>query len=117
MSNLPQSKRFSNRQDAVKTVNDLYDVYDFAEFIVGTGITDYDVKTNQSNLFKNCPAASLVVIEYDKNINVKFNSTSMPSISCGYETSPREWRDILKVTNLFITNNSGGSATIKVILV
>ena len=117
MAKLPQAQRFSDKSAPVKMVQELYDIYDYAEFVVGNGISDYNVALNQSDLFKNCKQAWLVVIDHSKDISIKFNDVSMPAISCGYETSPREWRDILKVSNMFITNNSGASATIKVILV
>jgi hypothetical protein len=117
MSRLPQSARFNDVSDAIKTAPQLYDIYDYAEFTVGNGVSDYDVRTNQSSLFKNCSSAWLVQLSFNKNISVKFNSTDMPSISLGYEVSPAEWRDILKVTNIYITNSSGSSVIVKALLV
>jgi hypothetical protein len=117
MSNLPQSSRFGDRSTPLKTAPDLYDVYDYAEFTVGTGITDYDVRTNQSALFKNCSTAWLALITFNKNISVKFNSTDMPAIALDYGISPAEWKDIFKITNIYITNASGANATIKILLV
>jgi hypothetical protein len=117
MAILPQSARFGDRQQPLKVTEELYDIYDYAEFVVGNGVSDYDVAANQSALFANCKSAWLAVIEYNKNISIKFNDTSMPAITCGYDTSPREWRNILKIKNMFITNNSGAVVTLKVLLV
>ena len=117
MARLNQSARFGDRQMPLKVSQELYDVYDYAEFVVGTGVTDYNVLANQSALFKNCKSAWLVLMEYNKDISIKFNNTDMPAIACGYETSPREWRDVFKVSNIFITNNSGATATIGILLV
>ena len=117
MAGLPQSARFSDKMVPQKVSAPLYESYDYAEFVVGDGVSDYDVVANQSALFKNAKVAWLAVIEYNKTISIKFNSTAMPSIGCNYATSPREFRNILKITNIYITNASGAAATVKVLLV
>jgi hypothetical protein len=116
MSKLPQSARFGDRANPVKTAPELYDVYDYAEFTIATGITDYDVRANQSKLFKNCGTALLAVFEYNKNISVKFNSTALEAINFDYGLSPKEW-SILKITDIYITNASGANVTIGITLV
>ena len=114
---LPQTARFSDHSHPIKMVSQLYETYDFDEFTVATGITDYDVKTQRSAMFYNIKNAWLMILEYNKDISIKFNSTDMPAMSISMETSPREYRDIFKMTNLYITNASGATVTVRILLV
>ena len=92
--------------------------YDFAQFNLNTGTSDYDVKSNQSSLFQNILIAKKVFIWSNQNISFKFNSTIYTAIplDVGNGESPYEGKDILLVRNIFITNSSGSTATIKVLL-
>lgn len=92
--------------------------YDWATFTVNTGTIDYNVKTNQANLFLNISIASKVFIWSTVDISMKFNSTSYPAIplSVSNGESPYEGKEIFLVSNIFLTNNSGSTATIKILL-
>lgn len=107
----------ANSLDPVKTSHELYDTYDYASFTIATATTDYDVKANQSLLFKNVPKSSGIIIWADRDISIKFNDTSMPSISHEVVYSPHEWFDKILCTNLFITNVSGSIANIRIFIV
>lgn len=93
-------------------------IYDYATFTLTTGQTDYNVKTNQAALFSNIPVASKIFIWSNQNISFKFNSTSFPAIplDVGNGESPFEGKDIFLAGNIFITNASGNTATIKILL-
>ena len=109
--------RFADQLNPVKDANEIYDTYDFASFIVADSTTDYDVKANQSALFKNAPRASGVMIWHDQDISIKFNVDTMPAITHEAVNSPHEWFNKLEVTNIFITNASGSTVNIKIFLV
>lgn len=93
-------------------------VYDFAQFTLGTGQTDYDVKSNQATLFSNIIVAKKVFIWSNQNISFKFNSSNYTAIplDVGNGESPYEGKDIFLVKNIYITNASGSTATIKILL-
>ena len=86
-------------------------------FAVATATTDYDLDAQQSSAFSNVPKAWLVIIWTDQDISIKLNSTDNPSITIPAGESPFEFRDILAITNIYITNNSGNTANIKVMSV
>ena len=90
--------------------------YDSAEFTLATGQTNYNVKTNQAASFSNIPVAKRLEIRTNVAISVKFNSSANAAITISPTDSPytMEW---LEVTNIFITNNSGSTASIKILLV
>jgi hypothetical protein len=112
------TNRHSNRQFPIKVVDELYDTYDFVNsFIVANGTSDYDLKTQQAAAFKNLSRAWLVIIWTDQDLSIKFNSSSNPAIAIPMVNSPMEFRNILQVSNIYITNASGSAANIKVMLV
>lgn len=112
------TNRHSNRQFPVKVADELYETYDFVNsFTIATAITDYDLKTQQSTAFKNISKAWLVLIWTDQDISIKFNSTSNPAIAIPADQSPFEFRNIIQASNIFISNSSGSTANIKVMLV
>jgi len=93
--------------------------YDWATFTLNTGTTDYNVKTNQANLFLNIPIAKNVFIWSNQDISFKFNNTANPAIvfaAASNGESPFEGKQFLLVSNLFLTNASGNNATIKILL-
>ena len=113
-----ESDRYSNRNFPVKVADELYDTYDFVNsFTIATATTDYDLKTQQATAFANLSRAWLVIIWTDQDISIKFNSTSNPAIVVPADQSPFEFRNIIAVSNIYITNNSGATVNIKVMLV
>jgi len=92
------------------------ETYESDTFNVTDGTTDYDVDSNQANLFDDRTYANYVSIRTDATISVKFNSTDDDSITITTGDSPFVI-DFLEVLNIFITNSSGGTASVQVILV
>lgn len=92
----------------------LGDGYDWATFSLADGQTNYDVKSNQSALFLNIPIAGIITIETSRNISVRFNSTAFPAVALDAGASPMELVKKLTLKNLFLTNASGGSSTIRI---
>lgn len=90
--------------------------YDSAEFSVANSTTDYNVATNQTAAFSRVLTASRMILRTDRNISIRLNSNTDPTITVQTVDSPFELTGV-PITNLFITNNSGGSATIKLILI
>ena len=112
------TNRYSNRLFPTKVVNELYDVYDFVpSFTIATATTDYDLKTQQATAFKNLSRAWLVIIWTDQDLTIKFNATTNPAITVPMGESPFEFRNIIEVSNIYISNASGETANIKVMLV
>lgn len=94
--------------------------YESIEFNVNTGTTDYDVDTQQSTFLANVGQSGAsgayprnVVIRTNQTISVKFNSTSDHAITITASDSPLSWEG--EVRNIFITNNSGSTAAVKII--
>jgi len=109
--------RFADHLSPVKVADDLYDTYDYAGFNVTTGTTDYDVKANQTALFKNAARASGMILWSNYDVTIKFNATTMPGIPHSTDYEPHEWFNKLEITNIYITNASGSTAAIKIFLI
>lgn len=92
----------------------LGDSYDFVEFTLTNGQTNYNVKTNQTSLFLNIPEAGKCIIESNKNITVRFNNTAFPAVKLDAGESPMELIEKIIIRNIFMTNASGSDATIRV---
>ena len=95
--------------------------YDNAEFSVSTATTNYNVASNQSNTFGGSTSNAGKPVDYisigtDETITVKLNSTSNDSITIASSDSPFVLDSIISVTNLFISNASGNTANIKLLL-
>jgi len=93
--------------------------YDWATFTLNSGTTDYNVQSNQANLFLNIPIAKNVFIWSTQDISFKFNNTANPAILFAAESngeSPFEGKQFLLVSNIFLTNAGGSNATIKILL-
>lgn len=91
--------------------------YDYKQFNVNNGQTDYDVKSNQSDLFNNVPVGKKVVIFTNVDVTIKFNNSNLPGISLPVTRSPWQTpQDFLEINNIFITNSSGSTATIEILL-
>lgn len=111
-------KRFAVGQEPIIVADRIDTKYDFVpSFAVATATTDYDLDVQQSAAFLNVPKAWLVIIWTDQDISVRLNSTPNPLIPVPAAESPFEFRNIIAVTNIYITNNSGSTANIKVMLV
>ena len=108
--------RFSDSLHPLKVADQLYDTYDWDEFTVANGTTNYDVSAQQSAMFSNVPRAWLAIIDSDQDVTIRFNSTDNPAINHEVIKAPWEWRNILEITNMYITNNSGSTVNIKVFL-
>ena len=92
-------------------------VYDYASFTITTGQSNYDLASNIAALFSNVTLAKNIVIIFDQNISVKFNSTLMPAISMTLDRSPFQSPvRFLEVKNIFITNSSGSTVNMEVLL-
>jgi len=112
------TNRHSNSQFPIKVAEELYEIYDFVNsFTVATATTDYDLKTQQATAFKNISKAWLILIWTDQDISIKFNSTDNPAIVIPADQSPFEFRNIIQASNIYISNASGSTANIKVMLV
>lgn len=90
--------------------------YDSIEFNVNNGESNYSVKDNVSGAFDKIKNMHSLTIKTNKNISIKLNSILNPSISLtGANKTLKISSDIgFEVTNIFITNNSGATAAIKI---
>lgn len=95
---------------------DLSDAYDYAVFTIPTATTDYDLKSNIAALWNNLKFARGVVIKTDQTIGIKINATTMPSMSCKVSEAPFEFINKKILRNIYITNNSGSTVNIEVLL-
>ena len=84
-------------------------VYDNAEFTVANGLSDVD----KSAIFSNVTLARYCEIRTDQTITVKLNSTSNDSITIASSDSPYALNN-LEITTLYVTNNSGSIANVKI---
>ena len=96
--------------------------YDYKQFTRADSTTDYDVKANVAELFDNIIVAKRVVIKTDKTITIKFNNSNLPAIEIvvagTVNESPFQLPDnFIDVSNIFISNSSGATATISIMLV
>ncbi len=94
--------------------------YDNAEFVVANATVNYDVKTNQTNLFGGASSnvgqvAYFVRSSTDQTVTLKFNDTSEDSITLTSSMSPFVLDNTIEVSNIYITNNSGANANVKVL--
>jgi len=91
--------------------------YDWASFSLANLASDYDVSAEIAALFNNVPYATHCVIFFNKEIGVRFNTTTMPKITLGISRSPfQSPSDFLELKNIFLSNASGASATIEIFL-
>ena len=91
--------------------------YDWKSFSLANGASDYDVATEIAALFNNVPVAKNIVIFHNKEIGIKFNSTTMPKVTLPMSRSPfQSPQRFLMVKNIFLSNASGDSCTMEVFL-
>lgn len=93
------------------------DQYDYAVFTIPNATTDYDVKANQAALFNFIKVARGIVIKTDQPISLKFNSTGYPPIPLTTAQAPFEFLGKIFMRNCYITNNSGSTVNVEVMLV
>jgi hypothetical protein len=91
--------------------------YDAAEFTVSTGTTNYDTKTNQTTLWNNVSSPGYINIRTDQTISLRLNSTGNPAITITSTDSPFILQNSLPVSNIFVTNNSGNTANVKILFI
>lgn len=89
-------------------------VYENHEYTVATGQTN-NALLAQTDAFATVPVATLVSIRTDQTITVRFNVNTNNAITVTSTDSPFE-TDYLEVTDVFITNASGSTANIKILL-
>ena len=93
--------------------------YDFKAISLATGTTNHDVRSNVAELFDNIDVAKRVAIETDQTISVRFNNSNYPAITIDVAANQSPFqlpKDFLDVVNIFITNNSGSTANISILL-
>jgi len=89
--------------------------YDYKEFTLANGETNYDVKENVLGLFLYVAVAKNVQMKTNKNITFKFNRTSLEAVDFGIGDSPAQISDgFMDITNIYLTNASGVDATIQI---
>jgi len=94
---------------ANKTLN----AYDSISKSVANSTTDYDWKTTGGG-FGNAVKSSFVSIRTDAEITVKLNETTNDGIVIASTDSPFEIDNKIFITNLYISNASGGAAAVQV---
>lgn len=112
-----RAKRHHDGFAPLKVAGELSRLYDSVTFTVTDGATDYDVRTQVSDAFKNVDRASFFWMSFNQAISVRFNSTSNSSLSLTLNNSPLELRDLLSIENIFITNASGSDASVTLFLI
>lgn len=105
----------------MQTTTKITPYYENIEFNVNTATTDYDLDVNQATFLSVFgPANSVgrfpssVHIRTNNTISVKLNSTSNHAITIASTDSPFVIEGVL-ITNVFITNNSGSTAAVKLL--
>ena len=99
--------------DPLLTQEYLGDDYDSIEFTLANGITDYDVRANVASAFVNHKLYTIINIRVNKDITIKFNSTVNPAITLN-SNRPFELNNLIEIKEIYITNASGDTATIKI---
>ena len=91
--------------------------YDYKSFSLANGESDYDVADEVAELFNNVPVAKNVAIKFNYAISLKINTVLMPSIDLGLSDSPFQLPNgFLEISNLFLTNESGATCTVKILI-
>ena len=92
--------------------------YDYKSITLTNGASDYDVASENADLFSAVKVAKSVIIDSDKPISVKFNNPLNPAISVTARRLPLQTpKDFLDVTNIFLSNASGADATVTIWLI
>ena len=89
--------------------------YESLEFSIVTGTTNYNVGTQVAGAFGTVATARKFLIRTDFTISLILNATTNNSITLTSLEGALEV-DFIEVTNFFITNNSGSTANIKILM-
>jgi len=94
--------------------------YESIEFNLTNGSTNYNVASNQATFLSvvgptgpNNAYPGEVIIRTDQTISVRFNSILNMAITLTSTETAITWRG--EVQNIFLTNNSGSTAAIKIL--
>ena len=90
---------------------DLYNGYDQESFAVVDGAVDENVTPTHVDL----RIIGSVYIDTDEDITVKFNATTEPGIPLTSANAPLTMDNIL-ITSILVTNASGSTATVSVVV-
>ena len=99
---------------ALKVKPALGRLYDSIEFTLASGQTDYNIKVNESAAFSALKSYTTINIRTTKEITLKLNDSDLSAITIP-RTRPFELDDLMEIINMFISNNSGETASIKII--
>lgn len=95
--------------------------YDTDQFTIATGVSDYNVLTTRgpdgaNKLWVNGEGKYIELL-HDQNISIKLNDSANPAIVCYKNRGLIILTDIVRqVENIFITNASGSTVTIDIII-
>lgn len=112
---LPRRRTDNNPLSVQQAMSQIYDYV--PSFVLANGLSDYDLKAQQAASFLNVPNVRYFEIHNDQDISIKFNSTDMPSIELSAFDSPYVVKDILLITDAYLSNDSGAAANIKVLAI
>lgn len=88
---------------------------DYAEFNLSNGASDFDVSSNVSALWDNIVVAKSLILETNKNITCKLNSTLFPAFPINFGDSKFQLPPkYILVNNLFLSNSSGEDSTLRI---
>lgn len=88
--------------------------YDSVEFTLNTGESDYDLDVQQVDFRSNIKVYRRIDIRTNVTISIKVNNSSNKAITISPTDSPYKI-DFIETYNLFLTNNSGSTAAIKIL--
>lgn len=111
----PLNIHFQERGAPHKVEFPLDSAYESIEFNLANGQTDYDLSVQQITAFITLGVWTSVFIRTDKDISIKLNSSSNHTISIREYESPFHLRTEIEITNIYLTNNSGATAAIKLL--
>ena len=111
----PLTIHYDNRGKPIKVENPINQLYDSVEFTLATGITNYDLDAQQAAAFANIPTWMSCTIRTDKALTIRLNSATNPVITVNEYESPFHLKLDIEITNIYITNASGATASIKIL--
>jgi len=113
------SKNTDGRQGAMAVVQIGGKKYDSAEFSIPTGTSKYSLNTDSDsyktsgNVFNNIDKAYFTEVRTDTDITIRFNEDDNDPISLDANESVMDTPHI-EVNDIYITNASGDTATVKI---
>ena len=112
------NKKYSGGKLPDKIAVEYFDHYESKEFTVANGQTNYDIKDQVTGAFTTVVKAHAIIIRTDQTITVRLNSTSNDAITISStEAQLTVGQDMrLEITNVYITNASGATANVKIML-